>query len=226
MKKYLTVICATFVLGATSLFAGVTLIFDDSGAAGGTATSGEYAPGDTIFFNISINYTGSPPSDLDGLTLWFQSMQGSNPAGGLFTINGINRTGSLFSEEQGSGAGVMDAGPGGNNSRSDAGAFQPASNPLITNPGAYFVGTISLTISGPVVVGQSYTIESIFAPSSTDPEFSFGTVAFNRAGDQGVDVPSAAYTVTVVAEPATWSYIAFGGILALGLNRLRARHRC
>src|SRR3712207_4711591 len=101
MKKRIALALSTMLVVVGSALADVTLIFNDGTAGGGTATSGSYAQGQSFTFDVTLNYTGSPPTDLFGVSLWFQSLLGSSPAGNIFTITGVNRNTSVQTPNQG-----------------------------------------------------------------------------------------------------------------------------
>ncbi len=221
IKKSLALILLATMAAASSALADVTLLFNDNGAGGGTATTGSYAPGSTISFNISIVFTGAPPSDLYGYSIWFQSLQGGSYAGNIFSVTGFNRTGSSFTDLQSNTfPQPLNTSVTGADNQFDLGASLPSGSTTLS-AGTYFLGAISFQLSGSVVAGTTYTLRNVFAPIG-QPDAGHGSVAFNEDGTQGVDIPSAQYMVTVIPEPTTWSLLLLGAGAA-GFAAIRKR---
>lgn len=211
MKKLLITALSVAALTVSAFGQSQTLAFDD---LSGAPDSGTYAPGDTFSFNVNLTFAGY---NAIGLSFWLETESGFasnlsivNVTYGTFFPDGNQSTPNpdFFNSSQAS-SGFL------SNNR-DLGSTVDDPGTQSVAPGTYFVANVTLELGGSAPAG-TYTIRS----TTTGTHQS--VVSDSTFTDHSL--PAATYTVTVVPEPATWSMLALGGLIAFGANRLRVRTR-
>ncbi|HEV3409428.1 MAG TPA: hypothetical protein VG095_03985 [Chthoniobacterales bacterium] len=223
MKTKFLPVLVCVVAFARPLSAEVTLIFNDHGAGGGDATSGYYAPGSAITFDIIVRYSNPPPKDMGGISLWFQSLFEGSYLGNVFAVTSLQRGDSLFFNEN---SNVypqpLNTGFYGADNQYDLGAATiDGPEDVGLRPGDYFFGTITFQLSMSAEPGV-YTLRNVYAPLG-DPNYGHGTVASDARGTDVIDIPSTNYTV-IVPEGSVLLYAA-GGAILVSLILRRAKRR-
>lgn len=216
MKKIITLALGCITLSAVAAFGQThtqSLSFDDGN---GTGNAGTYNSNDTFSFDINLTYAGYSSY---GLSLWFETEAAAHNA--LIITNFTYGTTFADPTQPGStpvGFTVL-ANDGGyvNPQPSDFGATTTIVDPAhAVPPGTYFVGHITISITG--LAPGTYILESAAtgAPGLTrqsevtDTDF------------QDNNIPNSIYTITIVPEPSTYALCALGAI-GLGIVAYR-RH--
>ena len=216
MKTKILISIGCLLLMAGLVRADALLSFDDHGQGGGTASSGSYTAGSSFTFdiNLAVTTTGTDPvPNVNGFSLWFETSAANNS---FFTIT--NRTlGTTFPDPQGSPSFPEAIVKGGNTT--DLGATLAANQTVPSNT-SYFLETVTIQIAANTPAG-TYTIFTTTNSSNTDHS---KTTVVGDGNFARHEPASAAYTITVVPEPATLSLLGLSGLGSLGLTMLR-RHR-
>ncbi len=197
-----------FIIGGVSVAPGQTASFSyDDG--NGAPNAGSYAPGSSFTFSITLAFTaGGTIANLEGVSYWFEQQNPSAPFNFAITLR--NASGSQFTSLQTPGLTYpQNLTP---QSTDDLGAALPG--PTGIGNGSYFIANITVSISGTAAPG-TYLIEN----TTTSGKRSI------ISDDQGhtFGIPQAIYTVTVVPEPATMSFVVSGAFAAIMLTVMRRR---
>ena len=203
----------TFLLGiacilATALASHATIVlsFDDSGAGGGTATSGTYSSNDRFTLTLNLSYTDFSAF---GLTYYLEASSALAPA---LTITGINYstftdpnstiTTETFAAVSGSDSGFL-------SNAHDLGATTDAA---AIAAGSYMIAQITFALTG--AADGTYTLQSttVLPKNSIVTDSSFGDNT----------IPAASYTITVVPEPSSAMLLGVALVFILRLRRRQA----
>lgn len=223
MKKALLHVAASLLLTANCVFAQNTLTFDDHSGTPNAVTLPFTGSSQTFSFDITLNIASQPPNNLAGFSLWFETAAANSD---LFSITMLpDHSGSSFTQVT-AGAGDFPATLTVGNSTHSGFAQHAAVTDLgatsgtnQTTPGAYFLANISFSISGAAQPG-TYTLMNTSA--FTGQPLGKRSVV-NDASGATFDLASSTYSVTIVPEPQTWSFVLLGGLLGLAANHFRKR---
>ena len=213
MKKTLTFCVAALLVlcGAGSRAAAqiATFTYNDGNGVG---NAGSYSPGSSFTFSITLNFVpGGAVANLDGVSYWFEQQNPASPF--FFAITNRDASSSQFNSLQAPGITYPQNMTPQN--ASDLGGFLPG--PTGIGAGNYFIANLTISISASALPG-SYVIENTTTGGKTSV----------ITDDQGhiFNIPQAAYTITVVPEPATSALLATGMVLSgIGLLKRRAHSR-
>jgi hypothetical protein len=206
MKKLL-ILLGCLLCSVPLARAGVSLTFDDHS---GTANAGTYTPGSTFTFDITLHVTGGSPSDVIGLSYWFETSAVNN---GLFTIVSRDLSASPFSDDNQDPSG--DAIVAGGNAHDLGGSANDGQG---TNQD-YFVATVTFSIN-PNAAPGTYTFQTTTDQSNNGPKTS---AVVENGTFQDFNLPIATYTVTIVPEPSTWAMVTLGFLLLIAVMAHRRR---
>jgi PEP-CTERM motif len=218
MKTKLLTSLGCLLLMAGLVHANAVLSFDDHGAGGGGPSDGTYTAGSSFTFDITLAVANSgtdPVPNVNSISLWFETAAVNNS---YFKITNRDLTGGSFPDPQGSPSYPEAIVKGGN--ATDLGATLPPNQTLASNT-SYLVEHLTIQIAANTPAG-TYTIFTTTNSSNTDHSktTAVGDGTFTRH-----EPASAAYTITVVPEPATLSLLGLSGLGSLGMTMLRRRRR-
>ena len=191
------------------------LTFNDNDGAG---DSGTYNPTDSFGFDIYLSYSGY---DSDGLSFWLETQTANNFAGSL-SITGFTYGTAFpdvtqtvpnpapFDVTYGVSPGYLREGRDLGALTKDAFVPQP--------PGTYFVGHVTLTISGAVPGTYILRSTTVFPDSSA-------VASFDGTSFHDEYLPAATYTITIVPEPSTLALLVVAVIGAGIASRRRMASR-
>jgi hypothetical protein len=211
MKK-ISVLSAICMMSALCIAFGQShtqsMVFDDLGLGGGSATSGTYNQNDTFSFDVYLTYAGY---DAGGYDLWLETQTLNNFSASLF----ITRLtyGKVFSDptQPVTNPVPFDNTPGHSvgyqTENRDLGATAPGkgSDFHFVPPGTYFVGHVSFAIVGAPL--GTYTLQS----TVVDPHRC-------NVGDSNFmdnNLPVETYTITIVPESSTFALLIVAAIGAV-----------
>jgi hypothetical protein len=221
MKKVLLTLIAMAALAATAYSQTASFSFNDNN---GAATSGSYLPTDTFTLSTNGSLTGIPAGfSWDGFSLWMEAptTSGFNTAIQItgvtpFQFTNPNQTGypKTFTDASGAQSASFRTTIGGVGG--DLGFTDNGGQSLLGGGSNVHLADYAFSLSG--AAPGTYTIFStITSPKQSENSYNDGTT-FTFA-----TAPAAAYTITIVPEPATWSLLGLGGLAAVGLSVLRRR---
>jgi len=165
-------------------------------------------------FNVTLNLVVTAGEQVVAVNYFLQELS----AAGFYIIS-RSVAGSPLSDTYSSdamvavrpGANLAGGGPAAGTNSLDLGANTATPQ---TTTGSALVATYSIGLDN--VAPGTYTIQTFSVPGSGWVDQNQIDRTFNS---------QASLTVSVVPEPATWSFIVLGGVAALGVNRLRRTRR-
>lgn len=218
MKKALLTLCGVAVLALQSAVAQVSFVASPG-------SQGSLAPGATFNVQIQLSIAGTTPNNVQGFELLLETTAANS---GFFSITGAT-AGS---------PGVPTAFP----------TYPDALTTGKSNHSGFAQNQFSQGFSFNSVVGTApfsnvllETLSISIAPNTPAGTYTFFTTNFSGSGNRASTISNSSgdtfgdaanepitqgsFSVTVVPEPATWAFMALGGIGALAANRFRAKRR-
>lgn len=225
-KTRIILLLAAFTIPLSWAGAAVSLEFNNSinNQVGGSPVTITGITGGTITLSLQLFSTSEVTNAVD---YWLTQFSG--PGAGVFSITGIDYTGSMYPDPS-AGTGGFDPGDNFNNSTGAPGADGTMDNRLFPRNGPDLGSTKTVTTSNnPAGTNQIAIFTLSILPGAAQGLYqirSFDYTGFGWSSTTTADQPfaaQAAINVNVVPEPATWSLIALGGLASVGLNVLRRR---
>jgi hypothetical protein len=186
-------------------------------------TTQNVAPGANFNVQIHLSITGTTPGNVAGYNLWLETSGNS----GVFSIvsaasnvTGFNTpSGAFGGNEFLTTTGTTHSGFAQNTNSLGFVDTAGGANAIPTPIGDRLLETLTLATNSAAPGTYTFFITNATsaAPRSTGVNDSNG--AFFPAQTTG------SFSITVIPEPATWSFVALGSLLAVGLNRFRARKK-
>jgi len=215
-NKRILILASCLLLTAPLTRADVSLLFNDGSGQG---DAGSYAPGASFTFTITLRVTNMTPSDVRGLSYWFETSAANQ---NYFTITTRDFGSSPFNisnQDFASGEAIV---PGGN--QHDLGGTAAMTQAVTQNPQDFFVASIQITIN-PNTPAGNYTIQTTTVNSPPGPFDPDGGSRPSEANSNTAIFFFAAtpYMITVVPEPATSLLLGLAAGGALLASTLRVR---
>ncbi len=229
MKKTLTPLVLA-ILAAHTLCAqnyppaNANFVFNDNGLGGGTASSGTYAPGQSIVFDIYVHFAAPQPTNASGISYYFAARQGITGSGasapGIFAITSreVSAGGqtSPWNSRISLGPIFPQAIDGANGNSRDLGAIGDVVLPSSTD---IFVARLTISIAANAPLGL-YTLQNLIG----NEVLAHGSSINDNTGTS-YSLPRTLYTVAIVPEPATTSLLVLTAAAAGAFVSLRGCRR-
>lgn len=230
MKKSLCVIALIAGLSAYQAF-GQTISL--------TGSSGTINPGGTFDSTITLTITGNNSiGNVESVNFLLATpSSGANSGAGIFNVFVFSEIAPFNTANGTTSAGNPDFFTTMGDAANTGTSVSATSGGTGSDLGANTTSPVAVAATGTTTMGVD--VLRFMAPANIQPgtyNFFVTKGGFNDPGNQGAWIDNSSnapfdindqpvFTITVVPEPATWSLVAFGGLVGLGFTLLRGKRR-
>jgi hypothetical protein len=224
MKTKHIIIALAAVVMPLSVANAADFLFNNSTAneVGGSPATLTAAPGGSVSFSLQVALSASETTG--AVDYWLTQFSGA-PAG-MFTITGLDYTGSAFSDPSAGVGGGTSTADAFNNTTGAPGTDGVADN-LINPRNGPDLGS-SATPNGTFRTNGTFQVVNLTLGVNPAAAGLYNIRTFDYSGFGINDITpgaQASININVVPEPATWSLMGLGGLASVGLTWLRARRK-